>query len=303
MAIPRRPHRRGIQHDEPPAAEDGRAGPSATESARSFPPPAWLRDLGMLAWFLVGVGLVLVGAIWLLGEISTILVLVLMGTIVAAVAGPLVEALKQRGVPRAAGAALVLLMLIALGVVVLLLVLGGIAEQGDQIRTYASQALDKVEGWAKDAGADGTSEAKNDVNVAVQGAGSTLVHGVASGIEGLTSIAFFVSFALFSTFLLLKDFGSIRNFVDTHLGIPAPVAATVTENVLSSLRRYFLGLTIVAACPGRDHRCGKPVRNDRADPCRAAHVGCRPISRDLAAARAALPSEPPVTTSVASGHT
>jgi predicted PurR-regulated permease PerM len=59
-----------------------------------------------------------------------------------------------------------------------------------------------------------------------------------------------VSFALFSTFFLLKDFSSIRRFVDTHMGIPVPVATTVTDNVLSSLRKYFLGLTIVAAFNG-----------------------------------------------------
>ena len=34
------------------------------------------------------------------------------------------------------------------------------------------------------------------------------------------------------------------------MGIPVPVATTVTDNVLSSLRRYFLGLTIVAAFNG-----------------------------------------------------
>lgn len=248
MKIPRR-HRDRDRQDEPLAAE-GPADLSPTELMRMFAPPDWLRDLGLLAWFLVGVGLVLVGAIWILAEISTILVPVITGTIAAAVAGPLVDALQRRKVPRAAGAALVLLMLLALGIVVLLLVLGGIVEQGDQIRTYASQALDKAEGWVNDAGADDTGEAKKDVNVAVQGAGSTLLHGVASGIQGLTSIVFFVSFALFSTFFLLKDFSSIRRFVDSHLGIPVPVATTVTDNVLSALRRYFLGLTIVAAFNG-----------------------------------------------------
>ena len=215
-----------------------------------FAPPDWLRDLGFLAWFLVGVGILLFGAIWIFATISTILVPVIVGTIAAAVAGPLVDALQRRKVPRAAGAALVLLMLLALGVIVLLLVLGGIAEQGDEIKTYASQALDKVEAWANDAGADGTSEAKKDVSGAVESAGSTLLHGLASGIQGLTSLAFFVSFVLFSTFFLLKDFSSIRGFVDTHMGIPVPVATTVTDNVLSSLRKYFLGLTIVAAFNG-----------------------------------------------------
>lgn len=245
-----RHQRDGDLHGAPPAGDDRARAVSAGELARMFAPPAWLRDLGLLAWFLVGVGLVFVGTIWILGAISSIVVPVVVGTIAAAVAGPLVDALQRRRVPRAAGAALVLLMLLALGVVVLLLVLGGIVAQEDQIRTYASQALDKVEGWVSDAGVDDTGDAKNDVNVAVQGAGSTLLHGIASGIQGLTSLAFFVSFALFSTFFLLKDFVTIRRFVDTHLGIPAAVATTVTDNVLSSLRRYFLGLTIVAAFNG-----------------------------------------------------
>jgi len=251
MRIPRRHHPHGDRQDEPLAAENSGPGDlSPAELARMFAPPAWLRDLGLLAWFLVGVGLVLVGTIWIFAAISTILVPVIVGTIAAAVAGPLVDALERRRIPRAAGAALVLLMLLALGIVVLLLVLGGIVEQGDQIRTYASQALDKVQGWAADVGVDDTSGTKQDVNVAVQGAGSTLLQGVASGIQGLTSLVFFVSFALFSTFFLLKDFGSIRGFVDTHLGIPVPVATTVTDNVLSALRRYFLGLTVVAAFNG-----------------------------------------------------
>ena len=246
MEIPWRPHRRGNGPEEQ-RAEDRPADLGTSQLARMFAPPEWLRDLGLLAWFLVGVGLVLVGTIWILDTISTILVPVLVGTIVAAVAGPLVDRLKRHGVPRAAGALLVLLLLLALGVVVLLLVLGGIVEQGDQIRTYASQALDKVEGWVNDAGADDTSGTKTDVNAATKDAGSTLLHGLAEGVEGLTSLAFFVSFALFSTFFLLKDFPSIRGFVDKHLGIPAPVATIVTGNVLLSLRRYFLGVSIVAA--------------------------------------------------------
>jgi putative heme transporter len=245
-----RHHRGRDDAGEPLAAEDRPAQLSPADLARMFAPPSWLRDLGLLAWFLVGVGLVLLGTIWILGETSSIVVPVIVGTIAAAVAGPLVDALQRRKVPRAAGAALVLLMLLALGVVVLLLVLGGLVEQGDQIRTYASAALDKVEGWVNDAGVDDTAEAKNDVSGAVQGIGSTLLKGLAGGIEGLTSLAFFLSFSLFSTFFLLKDFGSIRGFVDTHLGIPPAVAATVTDNVLSSLRRYFLGVTIVAAFNG-----------------------------------------------------
>jgi len=39
----------------------------------------------------------------------------------------------------------------------------------------------------------------------------------------------------------------VRAFIDRNLGVPALVATTITSNVIRSLRRYFLGVTIVAA--------------------------------------------------------
>ena len=39
----------------------------------------------------------------------------------------------------------------------------------------------------------------------------------------------------------------MRGFIDRHLGVPAEVATVITGNVIKSLRRYFLGVTIVAA--------------------------------------------------------
>jgi predicted PurR-regulated permease PerM len=67
------------------------------------------------------------------------------------------------------------------------------------------------------------------------------------GIEGLTSLVFFVTFAVFATFFLLKDGPIVRRFIDRHLGVPLPVATTITGNVVKSMRRYFLGVSIVAA--------------------------------------------------------
>ena len=39
----------------------------------------------------------------------------------------------------------------------------------------------------------------------------------------------------------------MRRFIDRHLGVPVAVATAITGNVIQSLRRYFLGVTIVAA--------------------------------------------------------
>src|SRR5712691_10903933 len=88
----------------------------ASSLSRVFSAPMWLRDLGLLAWFLVGVAIVLVGLVWLLGLTSTIVDPVVVGAILATVAGPLVTKMQGRRVPRPAGAAIVLLGLLALGV-------------------------------------------------------------------------------------------------------------------------------------------------------------------------------------------
>ena len=75
---------------------------------------------------------------------------------------------------------------------------------------------------------------------------STFVNGVAKGISGLTSLAFFLAFTIFSLFMLLKDGPKLRLWIDRHLGVPPTVAQTITGNVVLSIRRYFLGTTIVA---------------------------------------------------------
>ena len=222
----------------------------ATSLSRVFSAPMWLRDLGLLAWFLVGVGLVLFGSVWLLGLTATIVEPVIVGAILATVAGPLVAAMHARGVPRAAGAILVLLGLVAIGVVIFLLVFGGIAEQSSEIEAGVSDAVGQVEGWVNDAGANDTSSATEDAKDSVADAGSTLIKGLAQGIQGLTSLIFFLTFTMFATLFLLKDGPAVRRFIDRNMGVPLAVATTITGNVIASLRRYFLGVTLVAVFNG-----------------------------------------------------
>ena len=219
----------------------------ATKLSRVFAAPIWLRDLGFLAWFLVGIGLLLVGLVWLFGLMSTIVEPVMVGAILTTVAGPLVRTLQAKRIPRAAGAAIVLLLIIAVAVLIGLLVVGGLVEQSDEIKAAASKAADTIEGWVNDTGANGTSSASASAQAGVADAGRTLLQGLAQGIEGLTSLIFFCTFTAFSTFFLLKDGPTVRRFIDRNLGVPREVATVITGNVMRSLRRYFLGVTIVAA--------------------------------------------------------
>jgi predicted PurR-regulated permease PerM len=222
----------------------------ASSLSRVFSAPVWLRDLGLLAWFLVGVALVLVGATWLLSITATIVEPVIAGTVIAAVASPLVSRMQAHRLPRAAGAAIVLLGLVALGVVIFALVVGGITEQAQEIKAASSQALDKITGWLNDVGANNTKGLERDTAQGVSTAGATLIQGLAKGINGLTSLIFFITFTIFTLFFVLKDGPTFRGFVNRNMGVPPAVASTITGNVVSSLRRYFLGVTFVAAFNG-----------------------------------------------------
>ena len=79
---------------------------------------------------------------------------------------------------------------------------------------------------------------------------STFTHGIVSGIQGIASLAFGLSFTAFAIFFLLKDGRKLHAWFDGHLGVPRPVAQTITGSVIFSVRRYFLGVTIVAAFNG-----------------------------------------------------
>jgi len=219
------------------------------ELSAVFSAPRWLRDLGLASWLLVGALLLLVGLIWLVGATSEITQPVIAAFVIACVSLPLVRWLGKHGVGRAGAAAIAVLLLIAIGVLVALMVIGGISSQSDEISASVSDAGDEISSWLEDTGVDSSSAssatdtAQEDGTEAVQ----TLIEGIATGISGLTSLALAVSFTLLSFFFLLKDGPSLRGWVDGHMGVPRPVARTITTDVIVSIQRYFAGVTIVAA--------------------------------------------------------
>jgi putative heme transporter len=236
--------------DEPTRLELDAA--QARELATVFTPPRWLRDLGRTAWLLVGLFALLAALVWLLGTTYTITGPVVVATIIGTVAMPIVAGLERHRWPRAAAAVVVLLGLAALAVLVLVIVIGGITSQSSEIGKHADAAANKAEGWLKTVGVNesGASGAKSNVEKDAPEIISTLTKGVIHGIQGITSLAFGLSFALLSLFFLLKDGPSMRAWVDRHLGLPPPVARAVTGGVIRSLRGYFRGVTLVAAFNG-----------------------------------------------------
>ena len=221
------------------------------ELAGIFAAPAWLRDLGLTAWLLVGITALLVSAIWLLALINVIVAPVLTATIIAAVLSPVVRRLAQH-MRRGAAAALVFVALLVLAIVIAVLVLAGITGQADSLQGSLQSAVDKLQSALQDAGASAgeAQSAADGASSTVSSAVSALLHGLETGIRALASVVLFLSFMLLSLFFLLKDGPVIRAWTERHMGVPASVARTVTGRTIGALRGYFAGVTAVAAFNG-----------------------------------------------------
>jgi predicted PurR-regulated permease PerM len=230
----------------PEGAQLDRRSPDASSSV--FAPPRWLRDLGRASWLLLGVFALLAGVIWLLGTANTIVGPVVAASIVATVTSPVVRALGRHRIPRLGGAAIVVVSVVAVAGLVLVLVIAGITSQGAEAGKNASAAATNAQDWLKSVGVSdsGAKAAKANVAQDVPQVLSSLTAGVIHGIQGLTSLAFGLSLAFLSLFFLLKDGPGMRAWVDRHLGLPVPVAQTITRGVIRSLRGYFRGVTIIA---------------------------------------------------------
>ena len=214
-----------------------------------FVVPQWLRDVGLTSWLLVGIALFLVGTIWLLSLTNVIVLPLITAGIVAAVASPLVAWLQRHRIPRAAGTALLMLAIIALGVGITLVVVGGIVGETSDVTARLADAKDTIAGWLNDLGVDPTrsAEATQDASSATSDSVSALLNGLLGGVSELSSAVFFLAMTALILFFLLKDGPTIRAWVEDHSGVPKPVAQTISRRVLGSLRGYFLGVSIVAA--------------------------------------------------------
>jgi predicted PurR-regulated permease PerM len=236
-----------------------RAGPEdefveidASQLTGVFAAPSWLRDVGLTAWLLVGVALFLAGAVWLLSLTDTIVTPVIAATVVASVSSPLVGWLQRHHVPRPIGAILLVVAGILLGAAVVVIVLVGITSELDSIKAQLADAKNTIEGWLKDLGVGaGTAEsAKEDASSSASQAVSALLDGIGAGLSKLSSLVFFLAMTVLSLIFLLADGPKIRAWGERHMGVPLPVARTISSRTLQSLRGYFLGVTLVAAFNG-----------------------------------------------------
>lgn len=213
-----------------------------------FAAPKWLRELGQSAWLAVGVTLLIVGAVWLLSLTKTIVMPVVAAAVVAAVTSPLVAWLSRHGVSRGIGAALVLVGIVIFGAAVIFVVLVGITSQFGALGADLASARDTIARWLTDLGVDAgaAADATKHASAALSSAVPALLEGIGSGLKSLSSLVVFLGLTALSLFFLLKDGRVIRHWAESHMRVAPDIAHRMNDRILESLRRYFLGVTLVA---------------------------------------------------------
>lgn len=233
---------------------DGSSQPAAERPAQhtvnlTFNAPVWLYGLGRTSWLVVGVALVVLGFLHVVADAGTILMPLLVATVLAVVCAPLVSRLTRAGIPRGASTALFVVGVFGVAALLGYAIVVGVISEAKPVANHLESASSQIAAWVDEKGGDSSEVAQIEVKVRQTASRSveTLVRGTADGVRGLAGAMFFLALTLLSLIFILKDAPNIRGWCERHMGVPPPVARTITGGMVKSLRGYFVGMTILAA--------------------------------------------------------
>jgi predicted PurR-regulated permease PerM len=206
-----------------------------------------LRSAGAAAWSLVGVAVLFLLALLLLLVLRSIVLALVIALFLAIVFAPLVDSLARRGLPRPAGAAVALLLVIAVAALATFLVVAGVVSQQEQISQNLDAAITRLQSLLSSAGMSAT--AAGSAEESVRGSAETALTGLLPALGNLfgavANVAIGGFVALFTCFFLLKDGRSIAARAATLIPGPDSRGGQLLDQAATTIRRYFVGLTVL----------------------------------------------------------
>jgi predicted PurR-regulated permease PerM len=203
---------------------------------------------GVRSWLLLGVLGFGAALLWLLAQVSGFVVPLALAAVMGAIFAPLVERLQSRGIPRSAGALLVLLGLTAVGVGSAWLVVTGILGQSGQIRAQVSAGLDTLSSSLASRGIDigSGASATDQVGTATGQALGGVLGALATTFSGLMSLGIATAIGAFLLYYVLVDWAGLTRWVGAHIGLDAATGEEIVGESAVAVRRYFWALTLSA---------------------------------------------------------
>lgn len=204
-----------------------------------------LRAAGSKAWAMVGIAVATAIGVLLVILLKPLVIALLAALCVSLALAPGVEALARRGVKRAIGATMGVLLLLALGFLVAWLVVKGLASQWSELTAAMRQAVTNLHQWLESAGLLGSiAESARD---SLKDKSSTLLSGLGpalGNVAGTTASLFIGVFVfLFTTFFMLKDGPQMARGAEPWI----PLGRAWMDQVGRIIRGYVVGLTLLGA--------------------------------------------------------
>jgi predicted PurR-regulated permease PerM len=218
-----------------------RAATAASQEIVHLQLPEWLRVLGIGAWMIVGIAVLGGLVLLLLARVTPLLVPLILAAVLAAVLVPVVDRLQVWHVPRWLGAALVLIVALALVVAVAALVVAVLVDQGADIWQDVTSGLEAAGAQVDASGSRGAA-----LSGVLQSAMRTLLVGwLGSAITSVAAVLVGVVLGTFMLLFLLKDWEPLTTWASHHVALPARLAEDVMLGTVHAFRGYALGLTVL----------------------------------------------------------
>jgi predicted PurR-regulated permease PerM len=218
-----------------------RVATAAQREIAAFQIPPWLRTVGISAWLVLGMVIVVAIVLAIFGLLAAITIPLAIAAVLAAILVPLTDRMEKWRIPRWLGATLVLVLALSIVIATAALVINGITGQADEIWRRLSEDLARL---TNDAGGSNATvstvqhQARNVVHLLTFGVLTSFV-GTASGLI-LSSVL-----ALFILLFLLKDWRQITGWVVQRAPLPARVGTRVLDGTVNAFRGYARGLTVI----------------------------------------------------------
>jgi len=200
------------------------------------------------AWLFLGIVLAALAILAGLSQISGLAVPLVVAAVIGALLVPPVDAMQARGLPRMAGAGVVMLVLTGVLVGSLWLVIKGVVDQSATISVQLTAGLDTLTSWLESRGLDlgSVSALRSQLDESVGawiGGAASLLPGIFSSVASLVLGLFISAFLLF---YMLYDWSRIVGWVGGHVGLDREAGSEVVQDAVSATRAYFASVTISA---------------------------------------------------------
>lgn len=223
--------------------------PRIRPAERSTGAPNTLQRVGMTCWMATGIAAAVAAGVLVVLIARPLLIPVIVMVGAATIAEPLVARLASWHIPRAIGAAVVCLLVLGVLVAVFVIFAAGIVAQWDSIARAATGAVSRVRDLL--AGVPFGAQLVDQAASSTAGAGGTLAVGVFSrlttGVTALAATIVGVLLAVYILVLALADAPRIHRLIAGWIPGPPGFGISVTERAADIARRYFHGLTLIAA--------------------------------------------------------